>query len=309
MSPKGKLVHLGLEGLAATNRLLEVAKTNRDCIFQDEIYRVAVTQEHVATLKETAKRLPDLTEWLEAKDLPWDCPTDVLGGLRLHSGCKVVHMPSYLQGLWEAIQSTGSESKAWRLLDQRIDKSGWKSQLEEFDAVALCAGSGLFHDGIIEQKLPMQLVRGQSIEMTLGSKSCDHSMLCGKYVSPLPEKNRVLIGATHEFKETPLDSDQVKLELYERSRAFASNLWEDGTIDRITSGFRVQSNRGLYGRIPIVGKLDSTKTTLGRDTWIYTGLSSRGLLHHGVFGEILASTMLGMDSEHDHPGLDWWQNK
>ena len=304
LSPKGKLVHLGLEGLAATNQLLEAAKRHRDCVLRDEIYRVAVNEDHVATLRETAERLPGLTEWLEAKNLPWDCPKEVLGGLRLHSGCQVVHVPSYLQGLWKTIESTGKGKRQWKILESSQESFDWACQLDEFDHTVLCAGSGLFHDSIVKRKLPVQLVRGQSIEMTLGKAKGDHAMLCGKYVSPLLQNNRVLIGATHEFKETPLGFAQVLSELRERSDAFASNFWEDGTVDKMTSGFRVQSNRGPYGRMPIIGTLE---THWHKKAWIYTGLSSRGLLYHGVFGEILASMMLGVESEHHHPGLDWWE--
>lgn len=306
LSPKGKLVYLGLEGLTATNHLLDAASVfQKNCVLQNEIYRVAVNEDHVATLTHTAQQLPELTEWLLPDNLPWKAPPGVLGGLRLHSGCKVVHMPSYLEGLWDWVRSTGTGSKDWVVLEDS-STTAWRSQLSEFDKVVLCAGSGLFHDSIVEEKLPIQLVRGQSIEMTLNTATCQHAMLCGKYVSPLLEKNRVLIGATHEFKEAPLDPDQVGSELRERSFDFASDLWEDGVVDRITSGFRVQSNRGKFGRIPIVGKLD---VDFHDDAWIYTGLSSRGLLHHGIFGEILASKILNVESQHDHPSLDWWHGK
>jgi hypothetical protein len=61
-------------------------------------------------------------------------------------------------------------------------------------------------------------------------------------VSPLPEKDRVLIGATHEFKKDPLTENEVEVELRERSYEFASSIWDKGSIDDITIGYRVQSN-------------------------------------------------------------------
>lgn len=259
---------------------------------------MAVSQEHVTTLQDTAKRLPELAEWKELCELPWDPESSIVGALRLHSGCKVVHIPSYLEGLWEAVQSKGTGRKDWVL--DGSDKS--------FDALVLAAGSGLFQDSLLDkEELPIQLVRGQSVEMTLpSSTSCDQAMLCGKYISPLLQPNRILVGATHEFSEA-LPEDQVVSELRERTNDFASNLWDQGTIDRITLGYRVQSNRGKFGRMPIVGELGAT--THHDKTWIFTGLSSRGLLYHGIFGEILASQILGMESEHHHPEMDWWQKK
>jgi glycine/D-amino acid oxidase-like deaminating enzyme len=310
LSPQGKLVHLGLEGLKATNALVDASKEyQKGCILRNELYRVAVTRENMEILKETADRLPELSEWVPRQKLAWETPKDVLGALRLHSGCKIVHMPSYLKGLYHAIQATGSGDKEWIVLGASSgsdNETSWSERLAGFDAVVLAAGSGLFQDSIIKDEMPMQLVRGQSIEMTLNVVSLRSAMICGKYVSPLLEENRILIGATHEFKELALNPEQVKLELRERSDAFASNLWEHGTIDRITCGFRVQSNRGIYGRMPIVGKFDSD---LHHNTWIFTGLSSRGLLHHGIFGEILASKIIGVESEQLHEGLDWWQSK
>jgi glycine/D-amino acid oxidase-like deaminating enzyme len=308
LSPRGKLVHLGLEGLKATNVLLDASKEYQNgCVLQDELYRVAVNQDHLDTLMETADLIPELAEWLPRHQLPWTAPNEVLGALRLHSGCKVVHVPSYLKGLYHVIHGMGGGDKEWKILDESSSsdpRSSWVKRLEGFDTVVFAAGSGLFQDSIIDEKMPVQLVRGQSIEMTLNEVNLHSAMVCGKYVSPLVEENRILIGATHEFKDQAMDPEQVRLELRERSDAFASNLWEDGTVDRITSGFRVQSNRGKDGRMPIVGKLDST---LHPNAWIFTGLSSRGLLHHGIFGEILASQIIGLQTEECHEGLDWWR--
>ena len=114
----------------------------------------------------------------------------------------------------------------------------------------------------------------------------------------------MLIGATHEFSDVPLDPDQVAAELRRRTSPFASDIWENGTIDRLTCGYRVQSNRGRHGRLPIVGKVDES---FHGNAWIYTGLSSRGLLYHGIFGEILASKILQTESEYNVVDLDWWK--
>lgn len=280
----------------------------KGCILQDELYRVAVNHQHLEVLMETADRLPRIAEWIPRQQLPWMAQEQVLGALRLHSGCKVVHVPSYLKGLYQAIQSTGNGSKEWIVIGNDSDTKGLS--LEErtaaFDAIVLAAGSGLFQDSIITDKMPIQLVRGQSIEMTLKDLNLKSAMLCGKYVSPLLEENRVLIGATHEFKEQALDDDQVRSELRERTDDFAADIWEDGTIDKITCGFRVQSNRGKYGRMPLLGKYDCA---FHPNAWIFTGLSSRGLLHHGIFGEILARKIIGDETELFDEYLHWWQGR
>ena len=109
-------------------------------------------------------------------------------------------------------------------------------------------------------------------------------------------------------------------ELKELSYPFASHVWDPTRIidRRITSGIRVQSNRGTFGRFPMIGKYDSVSNDgaknrlLHDNVWLFTGLSSRGLLYHGVFGDMLTNQILQRDNyEHyaskfvDH--LEWWK--
>jgi glycine/D-amino acid oxidase-like deaminating enzyme len=195
LSPRERLAHLGLEGLAATNNLLNAAaQFEKDTILRNEIYRVAINDDHVSSLKQTAIDLPHLTQWVDPDELGCDEP-NVLGALRLHSGCKVVHIPTYLNGLWSACNSIGSGEREWLVeSDCTSENYDWEQRLASFDTVVLCAGAGLFQNSIVQDKLPVDLVLGQSIELTLGESTVEHAMMCGKYVSPLLEKNRVLIG-------------------------------------------------------------------------------------------------------------------
>lgn len=54
----------------------------------------------------------------------------------------------------------------------------WNKCLSAFDAVVLSTGAGLFQNSIIKEELPMQLVRGQSIELDLGERTFDKARLC-----------------------------------------------------------------------------------------------------------------------------------
>jgi glycine/D-amino acid oxidase-like deaminating enzyme len=156
---------------------------------------------------------------------------------------------------------------------------------------------------------PIQLVRGQSIEMIVNNDTSDQALLCGKYVLPMREAKKVLVGATHEFKELPLSEEDVLAQLKDRSYLFASSLWDHGRVERITSGVRVQSQRGAYGRLPIIGKYENL---LHPNTWIFTGLSSRGMLYHGMYGEYLSRMILGQCQWSRNDTLDievdWWKN-
>ena len=160
------------------------------------------------------------------------------------------------------------------------------------------------------------MVRGQSIEFRIATSDKSYhneALLSGKYISPLPEKGLVLVGATHEFQSNPLSQEQVIEELRERTLSLNPILWNDeANIERFTMGVRVQSQRGAKGRLPLIGRLDPNYFPKGSslaNAWIFTGLSSRGLLYHGVYGALLAQAIL--DNSEDYlssncPGFDWW---
>jgi glycine/D-amino acid oxidase-like deaminating enzyme len=306
LSPRGKLVHLGLEGLASTNALLDQAMQHEEgVVLKNEIFRVALDEKHASTLQKTAKTLPVLSQWMEPNELDHFHQQDLLGVLRLHSGCKVIHVPSYLKGLWSACCSAAPDRAQWIVEPGCTDSSfDWKQKLAEFDTVVFSAGSGLFSNLVPVEELPVTLVRGQSIVLKLDGGSLGYAMLGGKYISPLPEKDEVLIGATHEFDEIPWDKERVQEELKARSYQFTSTFWDNGCIDRITSGVRVQSDRGKFGRMPIIGKYE---TQTHDNAWIFTGLSSRGLLYHGVFGDLLTDMVLmrNLGVYEEELGLDW----
>lgn len=100
--------------------------------------------------------------------------------------------------------------------------------------------------------------------------------------------------------------DEVEVELKERSYNFASEPWDKGTIDNITTGYRVQSNRGPNGRMPIVGKVESPHH---HNSWVFTGLSGRGVLYHGIYGDVLSDLIL--EQKVKNTGLletmNWWR--
>mmetsp|Transcript_16961 Transcript_16961/g.23572 ORF Transcript_16961/g.23572 Transcript_16961/m.23572 type:complete len:549 (+) Transcript_16961:135-1781(+) len=333
-SPRGKLIHHGIEGLDATNHLLSVAsKYEPKCILRDQMYRLALTEQHEQQLRETAIKFPQHCDWLDTHDMNLVChTTESRGGLRFKSG-KVIHVPTYLQGLWKACQELSSKSGGdieWVLLQQDEQEQEpslpppqtqeeWKSMLRRFDTVVLSAGAGLLQDQLVTTKnpeksdWPVQLVRGQSVELKVPTTTAPtpsyEAVLCGKYATPLVDSTKMLIGATHEFQPEAMPVEEVVKDLRERSYSLAPWLWDDGVVDTVTHGWRVQSNRGPKGRTPILGRVPPS-TALHDNAWIFTGLSSRGLIHHGLYGDILTDAILtndeeGMFTKHDH--LQWWK--
>jgi len=361
-TPRGKLVHFGLEGLQVTNQLLDAALRHEpQCILRDYMYRAALSEKHVQQLRDTVSRYPTLAHWVSASDLEDIVGTKALGGIRMGNGCKVVHVPTYLSGLWQACQELALSSNNsvcavdvhWcqkKIRDYNGDQKAdvgdratgddelQRSRFSEFDTVVLAAGSGIVHNNMLRNHvqdsesniiLPVTLVRGQSVELTIEKEHLndasieEQAVLCGKYVSPLPfvddSKKRVLIGATHEYKAEALTSDAVADDLKRRSYDLAPSFWDGGKVERVTTGWRVQSERGKIGRVPIVGRLVDGNN--GKDveasiypscsnTWVFSGLGSRGLIHHGIYGSILADAILSNDENamlEKYPHLDWWR--
>jgi glycine/D-amino acid oxidase-like deaminating enzyme len=313
-SPSGKLIYLGQEGLESSINLINIAKQYSSdpdkVILRDKLFRLAQTDTHVKQLLNTASDYPQYAKWQSAHDLKTTCGdiSNCLGGLELRNGCKVIHVPSYLQGLWKACQARSSNNEIKCHLIGSNDLT--KSSLLEFDTVVLSAGSGLFHDSILQSDdFPVQLVRGQSIEMSFDIDNHLHreALLCGKYVTPTTNDNEILIGSTHEYETKPWDQDKVLEELKSKTKYLPPYAW-NGTINKVTMGYRVQSKRGKYGRLLMIGQLQYPE--LHHDLWLFTGLSSRGLIYHGIFGDILSDAILAESdsaTESRYPNLVWWK--
>ena len=314
-SPRGKIIHWGTEGLASSSSLIDASQQfESGCVLRDRLYRVALTEANVDQLSKTAAMYPELASWLGPEEIEDACGADSLGGLVLANGCKVVNVPSYLRGLWLACEDLSKGTAEWSLQGSDQD---WKDRLRDFDTVIFAAGSGMFQDQILKRDavdFPADLIRGQSLEMTAGSSKepavknrNEEAILCGKYVVPMAGKSRVLVGATHEYTSDPCSEDEVVAELTARTQKLCPSLWENGTVSRITSGYRVQSMRGQHGRVPIIGR---SCGDLHDDAWLFTGLSSRGLIYHGIYGDILSGAVLEGNEESmlkKYPHLGWWK--
>lgn len=313
-SPRGKALHLGMEGLEITNRLVAAAlQFDACCVLREKMYRIALHEKSRKDLRGTASRYPDHASWLSSEQVLGECGTShSLGGVRLHNGCKIIHVPSYLRGLWGACRDLSGDTAQWSIEDPTC----WKDRLEEFDTVILSAGAGLFQDGIYQDGVkgfPAEIVRGQSVELKVNCGSSgfvNEAFLCGKYVVPLPGKDRVLVGSTHEYTAEALKANTVVEELRNKSVSLSPSAWTHGQVEKVTSGLRLQSHRGQNGRMPIIGRPHSLH--LHPNTWLFTGLSGRGLIYHGIFGDILTDAILRGDEEDMerlYPDTMWWKSK
>lgn len=332
-SPKGKLIHFGLLALEQSNYLVQVAtKHQPSCLIQPHLYRIALNEANVKQLQETATNYPELATWMSKEEIDSQLGSNSMGGLKLSNGCQVIHVPVYLKALWEACKAKAEEYNGEINWEQRQITGETQLREKDHDAIIFAAGAGILQDKLLceneNSRLPVQLIRGQSIVMAMPEARDDipknEALLCGKYIAPIPcstpddqqhqskaKGRRFNIGATHEFKSTKLDEAGVINELKQRSYQLAPALFDNGIVDKLTSGIRMQSNRGRYGRMPIIGRLDSLKED-NQNSWIFTGLSSRGLIYHGLFGRWLAEAVLHNDEQilsTHFEEFDWWKQK
>lgn len=305
LTPKGNsLVHLGLEGLEASNLLIEKAiqateeqnqgkvKSKERIINKEYLYRIALTEKHKQDLQKTNQMYPEFTSWVDSSDLLRDIydnkhkhdkgkqNNSILGGLKLHGGCKVINVPNYLRGLWLSCQSLSSSSLLpeleWTQLHTKNEEEESKMLLDNYDTIILTAGSGLFQDEIISQSMvPVDLVRGQSIKLSTINNDHDsndfslvkEALLCGKYIIPQSSSSSMIVGSTQEYSDQPFPAEQVIDELKEKTTELYPDLWSKNgingngeydniVVDNIRSAYRVNSARTQFGRMPIVGKLD-----------------------------------------------------
>lgn len=321
-SPRMKVIHLGMEGLESTNRLISAAaKYKPECVLRNELFRVALAEQHAEQLQEASSKFPQHCTWLDSDAMNRRCNTESsMGGVRVSSG-KVIHVPTYLEGLWLACRDLSGGTAEWLLIEDEESEEQQQERLQDFDTVILSAGAGLFQSKMLVNctKWPVQSVLGQSVEISIPptAKSAPSeqqlqydAVLCGKYVTPLLDKKRMLIGATREFNSDKLSKEGVVDELRSRSYDLAPWLWDNGKVEKVTTGWRVQSNRSSEGRTPILGKVPPNESELHRNTWIFTGLSSRGLIHHALYGDVLTDSILGGDEEYifsTYSHLGWWR--
>ena len=292
-------MHRGIEALQIANELIAKASFhNKETVLRNVIYRPIYKSSDMDFFQNTIDLFPDYMTWVsDDAELSVIDNGDVVGCVKYVNGCKVIHVPSYLQGLWEECKSLcGTGDIVWK--QQEITSSLLQDISDRYDIVILTAGSGLFQNNNLllncstenkqddaKNQYPVTLVRGQALELQYPKQH--EALLCGKYIVPTPNDS-IIIGATHEFKKDALTPNQVKQELKKYTYALNPKLWDDMETKEcnVLEGVRVQSNRTPFGRLPIFGKV-KCDGGYNDNMWYLTGLSSRGVLYHGLYGQEL----------------------
>ncbi len=170
----------------------------------------------------------------------------------------------YLAGLKNAC------SKA-RFIQHRVRDM---NELKEFDRIVLTIGA----ETLAWANLPLKKTIGQCLVCRC-KEPISISLLSQGHITPTEEADICLVGSTYEHTEKP--DPKKALGLIEQVAQFYPKAREFNVLE-IFSGVRIAPKVGYR---PLLEKKDPK-------TWVFTGLGSRGLIYHSLFGKMLVDSFL-----------------
>lgn len=197
------------------------------------------------------------------------------GSFLIRSGM-TVFCKRYLHALWLAAQELGAQ-----LVQRHIETV---EELSSFDHVILAAGAGIFSFSEAEG-LRLERLKGQILTAKVpdGIIFPPQNLVGKGYIAHTEEDRIFHLGSTYErgaFDERA-DMEKAKEELLPKATILHSSAPSFEIID-CKAAFRVMRIGHYY---PCLARL--------RDTiWVCTALGSRGLLYHGLLGELLREAIL-----------------
>ena len=188
-------------------------------------------------------------------------------GILIKSGC-TVYMKSYLKGLLLSLEGVEFFQK------ELMDKS-------DYDFVVYAMGKGMRSLDIEG----VQYVKGQIL--TCRSKiPFERSVIGSGHISPLEQEGMYHVGSTYEHHAKDDNPDQQVAISYLKPRIeeFCLKFNQFDVFDVVDCSCDVRvCMKGSY--LPMVVQNAARE-------FIFTGLGSRGLLYHALFGEKLAEIIL-----------------
>lgn len=273
-----KLNRMGREGVAATRHLLQVSSNalGKSVASTSGILRLAVTEAQHEDFALCAAKYPEDIEWLSSEQcqtlfpyLTWAPGIWIKGG-------EIVNAPLYLEGLWLACQQLGAQ------LEKRFVED--LSELEAFDIKIIAAGaaSRLFPE---IDPFALNFVKGQVLELAWPSSLPPLPFALNSHAYVLMNSpSSCIAGATFERRDltdTPnlaFAQADIMPKVTEMLPALA-----DAPILKCQAGLRVTTPSHL----PLLEKVNE-------QTWVLTGMGSKGLLYHALMAEKLANQICSM---------------
>jgi len=254
------------EALREAFLLLEVAESalGLPVASHSGILKLAMNEEQE---KAFARPLPD-AQLLSRKEVQHRFPqVAAREGLWIPQG-KTVFASRYLQGLWRACEQRGAA-----LFRQKIETL---DELSSFDRIVLTNGAQIL---LFAPDLSVQTKHGQALvcrwPQTLQRPPC--SLIGHGHLSLTEDPDVCLLGSTYEQGFDPAKA----LALREQISSFYPPALQFEILG-VRSGIRMTPKNGY---LPLTLQLTPT-------LWAFTGLGSRGLLYHGLYGKELVAKLI-----------------
>lgn len=229
LSPKGKIMWQGEEGLRTARAMIEeaarFASPGESIVVSDTVIRPLMSEENAAVFAKAIALDGSALEFLPAEKLQAAAgglsvaprATDAaagLGGYRIQGGI-IIDVPLYLRCLWRAVADAVGDGAEWHRRSVDIGGGGTAGALPlaglatDYDAVVVAAGRSLASAA----DLGLQSVRGQNVMLGLrrgaaasapAAEPLAAGLLAGEYLLPTGRAaagfDQVLCaGATKEF--------------------------------------------------------------------------------------------------------------
>ena len=314
-TPKGSEIWSGTAGFAATTALVSRCEEfiGRRVSSGDGLLRLALTDEQADLLRAVpnhAEHAPLEQRWLSRDDASRSAGAEVGSGAlgaSLAPAALSIDTPNYLRALWALIEAEGAKANidvGWCTKSVASLAALQKSDDDSYDAIIVASGARCADlIELADLSEVMRLCRGQNLllENTGGLRK---PLICGKYIVPVADGEHLLAGATFEYDppesiHRPASADEASDALRASLEAMHPPLGSANVLGA-SAGVRALPPRSHLGYVPLTGRLPTAEGEgegggpIG-GTWLFTGLGSRGLIHHALVGAAVADAVLSGD--------------
>lgn len=271
------------EGLKSTRQLLDISSQ----ALQQPVANYAGILRPIQNLTQqkdfylAAQKYSDLEIWSEEKCQKY-IPELSSEGLFVKSGI-TVDSQKYLEGLWLACRHAGVELKQ--------DTFHQLSDFDSFDAIVIAAGAGIFKLPELAH-LPLFAIKGQVIELSWPKQRppLPFSLIANCYLVMQPGNQSCIVGATYERQYQDEFADISMASSYLKTKAVSLLPYlAEAPVLSCRAGLRIFSPDNLT---PLIGLLPK----FSKPTWLFTGLGSKGLLHHAWLANLCSKAILNNDA-------------
>lgn len=263
---------MGKEGMLETFNLLEIAEKEMERSVADRsgILRLAITPDLQSHFQKRATLDKDAI-WLDVEDVLQKVPQAIpVPGIWIPKGASV-YSKLYLEGLKKACKKKGANFKA--------DHIASLKELSSYDTIVIAAGFESL-DFPECSHLPLEPVKGQVL-VCRWQERLPFALVSMGHISPTQDPQICQIGSTYEhYFASRAPDPEIKDLLLKKAAAFYPLALDFEVVD-IKAGVRLGAK---FNPRPIVEKINPK-------TWVFTGLGSKGLLYHALFGKKLAQAI------------------